>query len=138
MVQFYLLAVVFNILGALFLIYGSDLTAVEEEGEETKIHLPGIDDVFIRFLTGLVCSFTGVIKLLSVYSGIPILGDLFPAAACLLCGGSLLLEYFACKTSADNIPEPLYTIFITRRKILGYISLAAGILHFIMPGVVLF
>ncbi|MBO4404278.1 MAG: hypothetical protein J5780_02980 [Treponema sp.] len=140
MVQFYFLAVVCNLLGALFLISGKNLSSYDETDDEKKGTLTGIpliDDLPVRLTVGLITLFTGIIKLLSPFSGIPVFGDLIPALACLMCGTSLLLEYYAAKTSPDNVSESVMNFFVGSRKITGFACLATAALHFIMPQVIL-
>ena len=136
MIQFYLLAVVINVLGALFLIYGKDLTLKEDaDTSSASKKILGLDDELVRFVCGIIAAFTGLIKLLSPYSGIILLGDLIPSAACFSLGASLLIEYYICKTSSENVPENIQGIFLSSRKIIGYACLGSAILHFIMPQV---
>ena len=140
MVQFYFLAVVCNLLGALFLISGKNLATYDESDDEKKGSLAGIpliDDLPVRLTAGLVTLFTGLIKLLSPYSGIPVFGDLIPSLVCLMCGSSLLLEYYVAKTSPDNVNETVLNVFIGSRKMTGFACLGTAVLHFIMPQVIL-
>ena len=140
MVQFYFLAVVCNLLGALFLISGKNLASSDETDDEKKgtlTGLPLIDDLPVRLTAGLVTLFTGIIKLLSPFSGIPFFGDFIPAVTCLMCGTTLLLEYYAVKTSPDTISEPVMNFFVCSRKITGFACLATAALHFVMPQVIL-
>ncbi len=92
-----------------------------------------------RLICGVLSAFVGIMKLLSVFrNDVPVVGDLLPSLAGIAGGASLLIEYYAVHaTSGEEIPEMLNKIFIGSRKYIGIICLAAGLLHFVFPQVVL-
>ena len=93
----------------------------------------------VRLILGVLAFFVGVMKILSVYSGdIPVVGDLLPALAGLAGGTSLLIEYFiSASTYEPSIPDGIQSVFIDSRKYIGVLCIAAGILHFVFPKVLL-
>lgn len=164
MVQFYLLSVVFNIISALILIYGKNLAAgsvksnknlsedilsdLDEKGEDDltdcendkeSSFIPGLDNVTLRLVLGILTVFVALIKLLSAYKGIPVLGDFLPALVGFFAGSSMLIEYYLMNCmEPDSISESIKSIFIDARKYIGIAAFIISVLHFIMPSVIIF
>lgn len=160
MVQFYLLSVVFNLLAAFILIYGkkfADTTVIgsenniddfvekendvdlSDEVKKSEVYVPGLDNGMFRLVVGILTVFVGLIKFISAYKGIPVLGDLLPSAAGILSGASLLVEYYYVSASEPElIPDSVKTFFLDSRKYIGIGCFVVAVLHFIMPGIIIF
>ena len=89
-----------------------------------------------RLVTGVLSMFVAVIKLLSPMD-IPFIGDFIPAFAGLLGGFAFLVEYYEAASDGSSLNDTVQAIFIDSRKYLGVICLAAGVLHFLLPKVIL-
>lgn len=133
MIQLYFLSIVFNGLTGFLFFFGDFGDAIVTESEK-KFSVAG--DGF-RLILGILAVVTGILKLLSPMSGLPILGDLLPALAG-IAGGFLLIYGFYRDRSSGNIDtEGLINhfgeILLHYRKTAGIILLAAAALHFIFP-----
>ncbi|MBP5442582.1 MAG: hypothetical protein J6Y60_05020 [Treponema sp.] len=160
MEQFYCLSVVMNVMAALILMYGIDFTrenagnlpeTVEKkssrkstrttvkEKKELSIDSNLLNKKSFRLIVGIAVVVVGLMKVLSVYEGIPIIGDLLPAVAGLAGGASILLEYYVTSTSSDDfeLADNVKAVFIDSRKYIGVLCLVAAVLHFVFPGALL-
>ncbi len=168
MTQFYFLSILFNIIAGLILVYGENFcadinstevsTATDEKADAfedkakkenafiKKANIEAISKKFdnlnneiLRLVTGILCVFVGLMKLLSVYrNDIPVIGDLVPVIAGFAGGASLLLEYFIIHSTTNiELTDNVKKVFIDSRKYIGLFCLLAGILHFIFPQVIL-
>lgn len=140
MLQFYFLSILLNLLTGLVLVYGKDLTTGESPRRQSKA--AGIlgenaffDDKTFRRVLGVLTAFTGIMKLLSVVrSDVPVVGDLLPALAGIFGGACILIEYYRANSSGQaSLPGFVSAVFVERRKLIGYVCLAAAVLHFIFP-----
>ena len=135
MIQIYFLSIFFNVLAGYALISGDDKDALEVR--------PGFSfkDETTRLILGVLSMVTGVLKILSATEGdLPILGDLIPAIAGFTAGIILVMEYYKRKATIVTETEGkagLNTILISNKNIAGYIAVAAAILHFLFPKVIL-
>jgi len=134
MYQFYFLSILLNLLVGAVLAH--DLL------EDRIPALSGfLRDVSERrgFLAGLgAASFiVGFFKLLSVTRGdVPVVGDLFPALAGLLGGGTLIFEYYRDRATVYTpLVTNLSSILVNNRSYWGIAALVAAVLHFIFPSV---
>jgi hypothetical protein len=132
MLQFYFLSIVLNTLAGIILV----------SSNETQESLGGffLKNETTKFVIGILSALTGLMKILSVIQGdIPIIGDLVPAIAGLLCGFILIYEYYRNRTSlADSEQtEKINRIFVANKKIIGAAAIAAAVLHFLFPHVLL-
>ncbi len=89
-----------------------------------------------RLVTGVLSMFVAVIKLLSPMD-VPFIGDILPAIAGLLGGFAFLVEYYEISSDGSSLNETVESIFIDSRKFLGIICLAVGVIHFLIPRVIL-
>ncbi|MCR5401584.1 MAG: hypothetical protein K6E78_08325 [Treponema sp.] len=156
MLQFYFLSVLLNILVGLVLFFNDkekslsdDLTVLEDDEKSdntsaTKISLfkkffgkgSYTDDEMFYLVLGCLSIFTAIIKLLSAVSGIAFLGDFIPALAGFVGGASVLIMYFQLRSTVSlEMNSTLEFILVESRKFVGIFCLAAGIIHFIVPGV---
>lgn len=168
MVQFYFLSIVINVFVGLILVYGKNFTndvnvSIKVKKDESKVHsttkrvkkeekieeqsvkhnpikdFECVDNKTFRLVTGILCAFVGIMKLLTVFKNdVPFIGDLFPAVVGLAGAVSLLLEYYLVTTTEETeLPEWVSNIFIKSRKYIGIACLTAALLHFVFPQVVL-
>lgn len=133
MIQIYFLSIFFNVLAGYTLVSEDDKNALEIR--------PGfsLKDETTRLILGILSMVTGVLKLLSSVDGdIPILGDLFPAAAGFAAGFILVYSYYRNRNTVDQEKENRETfvqILLKNKKIIGFIAIAAAALHFLFPRV---
>lgn len=156
MVQFYLLSILMNILIGIVMISSNNSTELDidkidyEEKKSSKIKnmqnaLEG-DSIFTNetfaLVSGAVGVIVGFVKLFFTYSGsghgIPIIGDLLPAVAGLLGGGTILLDYYSKSFAEHDLPEVFEAVFFNNRKYIGFICIIIAIIHFIIPGFIIF
>jgi hypothetical protein len=97
------------------------------------------DDKIFRLVLGVLTSFVGLMKLLSVvHNDVPVVGDLIPALAGLSGGFSLLIEYYSENASKElELPDIIERLFVKDRKYIGRFCIAAAVLHFAFPDVIL-
>ena len=127
MVQLYFLSILCNGLGGYILYAGS-----EGEFEEKSLRL-SVNNPTFHLILGILSAVTGVLKLLSPM-GIPILGDLIPAAGGLTVG---LLLIFGIYRKDISEPQGALAQFSTRllqfRKTVGVGLMITALLHFLFP-----
>lgn len=133
MVQFYFLSILFNVAAGFIL--SLDLLAERMEGL-APLKLPLSNSVF-RFALGIGSAAVGFLKLLSVFRGdVPVVGDLLPAAAGMLMGIMLIIDYYKSKAAVSSQAfDTIDRVFIRRKSVIGIIGIVIGILHFFMPSV---
>ena len=134
MLQFYFLSIVMNALaGYILFAGGNDSPVVFKSGFSLQ------NETF-RLVVGIASALVGFMKLLSVVEGdVPVIGDLLPALSGFLAGFALIFEYYRGRASVE-IPENVGKIdrlLATNKKIIGIAALAAAVLHFLFPRVLL-
>lgn len=134
MIQIYFLSIFLNVLAGYTLVFENEKDALEIR--------PGLSfkDETVRLILGILSMVTGVLKLLSPVEGdLPILGDLIPAAAGFAAGFILVFEYYRNRATITESEGkvPLSALLIRNKKIIGYIAMAAAVLHFLFPKVLL-
>jgi hypothetical protein len=127
MLPFYFLTILFNAVSGYVLAFRR-----EEIREENGFSFSFDNEVF-RLILGAVSIFTGILKVLSPVAGnIPVIGDLVPALANLVGGFILVFEYYRNRTTVrSEAVEKMGDIVEKNRKIAGFISLGAAVLHFV-------
>ncbi|MDR2746052.1 MAG: hypothetical protein LBB77_01270 [Treponema sp.] len=135
MIQFYFLSILFNIGG------GFVLFSTNGEGErsaiEDEIHFSLRNETF-RLVLGVLCALVGLLKLLSPVQGdIPVIGDLVPAAAGLAAGFVLLFDYYHGRSFFEDGDGRIKTIITVNRRWIGLAVMAAAVIHFVFPSVLL-
>ena len=134
MVQFYFLSIVLNALAGYILLKGNEEGAL---GFKSGLSLK---DESFRLVVGILSVLVGLLKILSVVEGdVPVIGDLFPALAGLLSGFILISEYYRGRSTME-VPEraeKVNRLLVANRKIIGVAALAAAVLHFLFPKVLL-
>jgi hypothetical protein len=131
MLPFYFLTILFNAVSGYVLAFRSEETR-EEHGFSFSL-----DNEVFRLILGAASIFTGLLKILSPVAGnIPVVGDLVPALTNLLGGFILVFEYYRNRTTLrSEAVEKLGEIIEKNRKIAGFVSLGAAILHFVFYSV---
>ncbi|GHU68230.1 hypothetical protein FACS189447_10710 [Spirochaetia bacterium] len=133
MIQFYFLSIFLNVLTGYILISNDDADPLEIR--------PGfsLKDETVKLILGILSMVTGVLKLLSAIEGdLPVLGDIIPAVSGFFAGFILLIEYYRYHENKDSEEgENFSLMLIHNKKIVGYIAIAAAILHFLFPKVLL-
>jgi len=131
MLQFYLMAVLFNAAAGLLLVFA------KEEPQDAAAGLNFFETKNFRLILGVLTVFTGIMKLLSVVQGdIPVLGDFLPALTGIGGGICLLYGYYKVSSSVPlTLPAFFETVFGSGQKYLGIACLAAALLHFVFPHV---
>jgi uncharacterized membrane-anchored protein len=131
MLQFYFLSVFLNVLAGYLLFFWD-----ESGSSEGKSGFSLQGDTFI-LITGILSAITGLVKLFSPIGGsLPIIGDLIPAAAGLVCGFVLLFGYFQRRSSIDDSEhtKKIDGLLAGNKKIIGAVAFVAAVLHFLFPG----
>ena len=130
MFQIYFLSVLLNILVGLFLIYENKI-----QNSNFVIQKP-----LLIMILGFSSIIVGIIKLFVVAQpDIIFIGDLLPAVFGIGGGFCILLNYFLLYGKNEISLKPfVQKIFVDWKKIIGILTLAVGILHFIIPQVRVF
>lgn len=133
MIQFYFLSIVLNFFAGYALLFDPEAKTGALEGVRELFR-----DETLRLVLGVLAMTIGVFKLLSAVRGdIPIIGDIFPAAAGLLSGFALVLEYYRSRTTLHvKASDKIHLIFVKNRKWLGIGAIMASFAHFLFPTVV--
>ena len=150
MIQFYVLSIVFNILGGLALC--AELPA--RTGPAFEGLRAFLRDRTVRLVLGILAIVTGGLKFVTSMRGdIPVVGDFLPALAGIAVGGTLLVELYSVKApngqgedkvagASAELPAALRTApglerFLIANKVpIGLAAMAAGLLHFLFPMVI--
>lgn len=137
MMQFYFLAILFNLVLAIILLYGKNLVTGEnvESSFSRLTENTFFNDGTFRLIIAILSAFIGIMTLLSPVQGdTPVVGDLLPSLSLFAGSASLILEYYRSRTSNElNLPQFVNFIFVENRKTLGIASCAFALLHFIFP-----
>ncbi|MCL2232214.1 MAG: hypothetical protein FWB99_03965 [Treponema sp.] len=136
MLQFYFMSIVMNALAGYILVTG------DKEDHEPLVFKSGLsfkDETFM-LVVGILSVLTALMKILSSVEGdVPVIGDLFPALTGFLAGFILIFEYYRKRTSLEtsDSTEKVDRLLIANKKIIGMAALAAAVLHFLFPRVLL-
>ncbi|MDR2144502.1 MAG: hypothetical protein LBP29_09050 [Treponema sp.] len=131
MLPFYLLTILLNAVSGYVLAFRKE----EAQGENGFSF--SFDNEVFRLVLGAASIFTGLFKVLSPVAGnVPVAGDLVPALANFLGGGILVFDYYRNRTTVrSEAVEKLGDIVEKNRKIAGFISIGAAVLHFVFYSV---
>jgi hypothetical protein len=131
MLPFYLLTILFNAVSGYVLAFRKE----ESRGENGFSF--SLDNEVFRLVLGAASIFTGLLKILSPVAGnIPVIGDLVPALANLAGGFILVFEYYRNRTALrSEAVEKIGNIVDKNRKITGFVSVGAAVLHFVFYSV---
>jgi hypothetical protein len=135
MIQFYFLSIFFNAVAGYILI-------TEDEREEKSISDQfqfSLDNDTLRMILGILSMVTGLLKLLSSVQGdVPVIGDFIPAIAGFAAGFILIFEFYRKRSLVDTDKyEKIDGFLLKNKKWIGFVVLAAAILHFLFPQVLL-
>ncbi|MCF7913631.1 MAG: hypothetical protein K9L66_00535 [Spirochaetaceae bacterium] len=134
MVQFYLLAVILNILGGLILaapLLQEKIPMLEKLHEGLRINIAS------RMVFILLSLVVGIFKILSVTKGdVAVVGDLLPALSLLLMAGVFFLDYYKEQSEiGSSFIDKLQRIFVDNKSAIGITLVVIGLLHFLFPRV---
>ena len=118
----------------------------EDESDESPVAATGgkaslenfsvFNNRTFRLVTGILSIFVAIIKLLSPMD-VPFIGDILPALAGMLGGFAFLVEYYEISSDGSSLNPTVESVFIDSRKFLGLVCLAIGVIHFLIPKVIL-
>ncbi len=134
MVQFYLLAVILNILGGLILaapLFQEKIPMLGSLHEALRINIAS------RMIFIILSVAVGIFKLLSVTRGdVAVVGDLLPALSLLLMSGVFFLDYYKEQSEVgSSLIDKLQRIFVDNKSSIGILLVIIGLLHFLFPRV---
>lgn len=134
MVQFYLLAVILNILGGLILaapLFQEKFPMLENLHEALRINIAS------RMIFIILSIAVGVFKILSVTRGdVAVVGDLLPALSLILMAGVFFLDYYKEQAEVGStFIDKLQRIFVDNKSSVGIVLVIIGLLHFLFPRV---
>lgn len=153
MVQFYFLLVLLNIIAGIVLISSDNSTELNienfDEDDSKKKKLKDSlenDSIFTNetfgLVTGALCTLISFITLFFSYSktgkSIPIIGDLLPSVLGLCGGATILLDYYSKSFADHDLPDFVEAIFFNNKKYIGFACIIAAIIHFMIPGFIIF
>jgi uncharacterized membrane-anchored protein len=133
MIQLYFLSIFLNAIAGFVLISDSG------DGDmEIRTGLSPKNET-LRLILGILSMIVGILKLLSATEGdIPVVGDLVPALTGFAAGFILIYEYYRDHSTLE--PEKtgtLNALLLAHNKIIGFIAMIVGALHFLFPRVLL-
>lgn len=134
MIQFYLLAVIMNILGGIFLaapVLQEKMPVLQSLQEALKINIA------TRMILIILALIVGIFKLLSVTRGdVAVVGDLLPAIGLLVLAVVFFLDYYTEQSEVrTQFIENLQKVFVSHKSTIGVGLIVIGLLHFLFPGV---
>jgi hypothetical protein len=143
MVQFYFLSILFNALAGFYLV--SESFGDKDKGESFSKHsghpaIPAfLKSESLRLILGVLSMLIGLLKILSPTGGdIPVIGDLFPAAAGLVAGFVLVFDFYRNQSVLEEDQTVSAGRFLSNhKKVVGFTAIAAAVLHFLLPPVLL-
>jgi hypothetical protein len=131
MIQLYFLSILCNGLSGFILFAGKEEESVEGNA------LFSINNPMFHLVLGILSAVTGVLKLLSpTMDGIPILGDLIPAAAGVTAGLLLIFGMYRQSTASPESKGELDRIgfnLLRFRKTFGLGLMIVALIHFLFP-----
>ena len=134
MVQFYVLAILFNVIGGALLAgdYFGERFPLLKQAKEGLRERSGI-----RMVLMIITLAIAIFKLLSVSAGdVPVVGDLLPALSLIIITFINALDYYLGRSEvASEGQERLERVFIANESIFGVGAVVIGVLHFLFPGV---
>jgi hypothetical protein len=133
----------FNVLAGFFLVSESLENPDKEESFSKHSGHPAIPAFLknesFRLILGVLNMVMGLLKILSSTRGdIPVIGDLFPALTGLVAGFVLVFDFYR----SQSVLEEDQTVnagrfLLNHKKAVGFTAIAAAVLHFLFPTVLL-
>jgi hypothetical protein len=141
MIQFYFLSILLNMTAGFLLV--SESLGGTEKGEGFPKHsghpaIPAfLKNETFRLILGVLSMVMGLLKILSSRD-IPVIGDIFPAAAGLAAGFVLVYEFYRNQSVLEEEQGANAGRFLlNHKKVVGFTAIAAAALHFLFPAVLL-
>ena len=131
MIQFYFLSVLLNVLVGFYLFFDGKISFLEQVSSAVNIETA-------KLVIGIFSALTGLVKILSPIEGdIPIIGDLLPASANLICGFILVFEFYRQRSTITDSEDTnkIEKFLLPNKKIIGGIAIIVAALHFLLPRV---
>ncbi|WP_028975376.1 hypothetical protein [Spirochaeta cellobiosiphila] len=135
MYQIYFLSIVLNVFAGGILAKES----LDEKLPSLARFVELMSSTGVKGFMGLVTAIIGIVNLLTYTEGAyPIVGDLIPALAGMASGVTLMLEYYKEKaTTTSDVVDKLDHSVLANKNIIGIATILTGILHFLLPGLLL-
>ena len=134
MLQIYFISIISNLLAGLTLISTGNKDTQDDGVIRLGVFLTVFRDKKFRLIIGIIAFIAGILKILSPTKGnILLIGDLLPAAAGLASGLILFFENFGNSKAEDYDDEDKkqgLSFLFKNRKLIGFATVAAAILHF--------
>ena len=132
MIQLYFLSILCNGLSG-YVLFAGDEDAAVDNSLRFSINSPTF-----HLVLGILSAVTGILKLLSpTMEGIPLLGDLIPAAAGVMAGLLLIFGIYrrdvAASSEAQGSLDRLGASLLRFRKFVGLGLLVVAVVHFLFP-----
>jgi len=132
MIQLYFLSILCNGLSGYILFAGEESDSVEKSMRFS------LNNPTFHLVLGILSAVTGVLKLLSpTMDGIPLIGDLIPAAAGVMAGLLLIFGIYrhdyAVTSEATGALDRLGANLLRFRKFVGLALIAVAVIHFLFP-----
>jgi hypothetical protein len=146
MIQFYFLSILLNALAGFLLVFGSvnDTDKTDKDGDSSehsgKHAIPAfLGNESFRLILGVLCMVMGLLKILSPARGdLPVIGDLFPAAAGLTAGFVMIFDFYRNRSVlGENQNVNAAWFLLKHKKTVGFAAIAAAAFHFLFPSVLL-
>ncbi|MCR5606942.1 MAG: hypothetical protein K6F69_09025 [Treponema sp.] len=144
MMQIWFLLVLLNLLSGLILVYAEDIKnnlmiLLKQESREKSDNILFFNTALFKLILGFMSVAIGLISLIAVEKdSIPVLENLIPSFTCLASGCCLVLHFYNLKQDElmlPVLPDFLFNFFFDYKKIIGIASIAAGLIHFIVPSI---
>ncbi|HOX17453.1 MAG TPA: hypothetical protein PKW82_03280 [Spirochaetales bacterium] len=134
MIQFYALSVFLTILAGYALVSRD----APSRGTATDGIRSFLSDRIVRLILGIMSASVGFFKLVAVMRGdIPVVGDLLPAAAGMVSGFTLLLEFYRDSSEVKGeLVARLEELLLARSRIIGVAAIVTGFVHFLFAQVI--
>ena len=134
MIQFYALSVFLTILAGYALVSRD----ASSRGTATDGIRSFLSDRIVRLILGIMSASVGFFKLVAVMRGdIPVVGDLLPAAAGMVSGFTLLLEFYRDSSEVKGeLVARLEELLLARSRIIGVAAIVTGFVHFLFAQVI--
>jgi hypothetical protein len=133
MTQFYFLSILLNAVSGALLLRGPSMSP-----EPASPLLPSfLERDTPQLALGALTMLCGLLKLLSSFRGdLPVIGDLFPAAAGLAAGFLLVFRFYRKRSTLEDERAERFSVLAEKNaKFIGLAALASSALHFFFPGV---
>jgi hypothetical protein len=134
MLQFYFLSILCNAASGYILFRNEEYPTSDDRSFKFSIH-----NESFRLTLGIITCVTALLKVLSVVpNDVWVIGDIVPALTGLLAGFVLVFRYYRHHSDIESEKtDKLESFFENNRKWIGIVAMAAALLHFLFPAVML-